>query len=352
MQTDFLIIGQGISGTWLSYYLKKQNRSFLVIDDNNKNSSSRLAAGVINPVTGRRHVEVWMANDILPFAENAYEQIGSELNVPAISTSSIIDFFPTPQMRLSFLQRVEEKNDYVYLLENGDLDFKAFRFDFGAGEIRPVYIAHLESLLPAWRQELAKNDLLLENNFDLEELRLEAGKIHYQDIIANAIIFCDGQQSTSNEYFRQLPFAPNKGEILIVDIPGLTKNHIFKKGMVMVPMLAKDRWWVGSDYQWEFENESPTPAFRNKTESLLKNLLKIPFTIVDHFSGIRPATLERRPFVGTHPLHPNIGILNGMGTKGCSLAPYFAKQLCNHLCFNKPILAEADISRFKNILSK
>jgi glycine/D-amino acid oxidase-like deaminating enzyme len=352
MNIEFLIIGQGISGTWLSYYLKKEGRSFIVIDDNNKNSSSRLAAGVINPVTGRRHVEVWMANEILPFAQNAYEQIGSELNILAISSTSIIDFFPTAQMRLSFLERVEEKNDYVFLHENEGPDFQQFRFDFGAGVIRPVFIAHLESILPAWRQELSKNNLLLEEHFNFQELKMEPAKILYRDIVADVIIFCDGQESASNDYFRQLPFAPNKGEMLIVEIPGLPKNHIYKKGMVMVPMLAKDHWWVGSDYQWEFENELPTPAFRDRIELLLKAWLKIPFTIVDHLAGIRPATIERRPFVGIHPLHPNIGILNGMGTKGCSLAPYFAKQLVDQLCFKKPILAEADVSRFKKILSR
>ena len=80
--------------------------------------------------------------------------------------------------------------------------------------------------------------------------------------------------------------------------------------------------------------------------------LKVPFKIIDHLCGIRPATLERRPFVGFHPLHPSIGILNGMGTKGCSLAPFFAKQLANHLVHNEPINSEADVYRFSKILSR
>ena len=85
---------------------------------------------------------------------------------------------------------------------------------------------------------------------------------------------------------------------------------------------------------------------------LLKNWLKIPFTITEHFCSIRPATLERRPFVGFHPLHPNIGILNGMGTKGCSLAPFFARQLVDNICYNNPINREVDIKRFEKILSR
>jgi glycine/D-amino acid oxidase-like deaminating enzyme len=62
--------------------------------------------------------------------------------------------------------------------------------------------------------------------------------------------------------------------------------------------------------------------------------------------------VERRPFVGFHPIHTNVGILNGMGTKGTSLAPFFAYQLVQNLVHSFPITEEADISRFSRILSK
>jgi hypothetical protein len=41
-----------------------------------------------------------------------------------------------------------------------------------------------------------------------------------------------------------------------------------------------------------------------------------------------------------------------MGTKGCSLAPYFAHELVEHLVHGKPINPLADVQRFKNILSR
>jgi glycine/D-amino acid oxidase-like deaminating enzyme len=345
MQIDYLIIGQGISGTWLSYYLQKERKSFVVIDNNSPNSSSKVAAGIINPVTGRRHVEVWMAEEIISNAWNAYNQIGDELGVTAISQKNIIDFFPSPQMRVSFLQRIEEKNEYAHSYPEQNHFNHLFNYDFGCGEIRPVYTAHLETLLPAWRQQLKEKNLLLE-----EETKKDG--IQYKKITANKIIFCDGNASSANPYFKQLPFAPNKGEILLAEIPDLPAQHIYKKGMMLVPLAAPSLWWVGSNYAWDFDNETPTNEFRNKTEALLKEWLKIPFKITTHLCGIRPATLERRPFVGMHPHHPGLGILNGMGTKGCSLAPFFAKQLVDNLIRNKPISPEASIERFSKILSR
>lgn len=227
-----------------------------------------------------------------------------------------------------------------------------FNYDLGCGEIRPVYTAHVETLLPAWRQQLQKENNLLEENFDIAQLKIDGDKIQYKDIIADKIIFCDGTTSFESPFFKQLPFAPNKGEALVVRIPGLPDTHIYKKGIMMVPLAEKDLFWVGASYIWDFENADPTAAFRQSTEQALQQFLKIPFEIVEHRSGLRPATLERRPFVGFHPLYPNVGILNGMGTKGCSLAPFFAKQLTDHLLYEESISADASIERFRKILTR
>ncbi len=352
MFVDYLIVGQGISGTWLSYYLEKEGKSFLVIDNNFENSPSRIAAGIINPVTGRRHVEVWMAKEILPFAWHAYNKIGKELNIITISQKNIIDFFPSPQMRVSFMQRIEEKAEYVGIHPEQNQFLSHFNYEFSCGEIKPVYTAHLETLLPAWRQQLKEKKALLEEEFNIAELKISQEKVQYKNIEAGKIIFCDGNSAATNPYFDLLPFAPNKGETLLVDIPDLPPTNIYKKGMMLVPLATPGLWWVGSNYAWKFDDANPTTEFRINTGLLLKQWLKVPFKIIAHLSGVRPATLERRPFVGLHPLHPTIGILNGMGTKGCSLAPYFAKQLADHLCHNEAINPDADIKRFQKILSR
>ncbi len=129
-----------------------------------------------------------------------------------------------------------------------------------------------------------------------------------------------GKCRQGNPFFEKLPFALNKGEGLLVEINDIPRQTVYKKGMSLVPW-KEHIFWVGSSYQWEFADDQPSESFRSATENWLKNFLKVPFKIVDHFSAFRPATLERRPFAGFHPKYPRIGILNGLGTKGCSLAP-------------------------------
>jgi glycine/D-amino acid oxidase-like deaminating enzyme len=149
-----------------------------------------------------------------------------------------------------------------------------------------------------------------------------------------------------------LPFAPNKGEFLIVEIPGLPDQYIYKKGFVLAPLQQNSVFWFGSNYHWEFPDVNPTKEFFEQAESHLSAWLKVPFRILEHKAALRPATVERRPFVGLHPNRKSIGILNGMGTKGCSLAPFFARQLADHLIRGQEIIPEADVKRFSKLLSK
>ena len=140
---------------------------------------------------------------------------------------------------------------------------------------------------------------------------------------------------------------------MIVEIAGLPDDNIYKKGLLMAPVWGKDSlYWIGSNYIWDFDNTDPTTEFRELTERSLREWLKLPYKIIDHHSGVRPATLERRPFVGIHPHCASIGILNGMGTKGCSLAPFFARQLTDHLLHGDVIAPEADVNRFNKILMR
>ena len=352
MKTDFLIIGQGICGTFLSYYLQKEGKSVIVVDEIDPDSPSRIAAGMINPVTGRRLVTVWMADEILPYAWDAYTSLGKELSIDAISQKNIIDFFPNPFMRESFLKKIETGDKYVHAYPEQNHFNRYFNYDFGCGEIRPVYTAHLEKILPAWRYVLERAGSLRQEKFDQSKLEVSPEKVVYKDITAAKIIFCDGTASFENPYFRQLPFAPNKGEALVAEIPGLPDHNVYKKSMTIVPLLQKDLFWIGASYIWDFDHAGPTREFRENTESILRSWLKIPFQIVAHLSGLRPATLERRPFAGLHPLFPSVGILNGMGTKGCSLAPFFARQLTDHLLYDLPLTKDADVRRFEKILSR
>jgi len=346
-----LIIGQGLAGTWLSWWLYQAGVPFKVIDQSNGDSASLRAAGLVNPVTGRRMVTTWMIDELMPFASVAYGEIGMYLNDSFMKEISLIDLFPSVQMLQAFQRRIEEDPAYLFQGEDREKYSEWFRYDLGWGVIQPCLLVNVEKLLIAWRAWLKNEGLLIESGFEFSKLKLTDHGIDYSAVQSSYIIFCDGKSSSGNPYFDKLPFALNKGEGMLVEIKGLPGNTAYKKGMSLIP-YRENIYWLGSSYEWSFDNDQPSANFRKTAEGWLNYNLKLPYTILEHFAAIRPATLERRPFIGFHPLYPQIGILNGLGTKGCSLAPFFAKQLVNKLTGEGSIDPLADIKRFEKIIRR
>lgn len=385
--TEVLLVGAGICGTFLSMELERAGIAHVVIDEQRPFTASRAAAGLINPVTGRRIVTTWMIDELLPFAVDAYARLAELLGASFFSPAGVIDFFPSAQMRLAFLKRLEEDAAYLLLPADEHAWDHCFYSELGYGVIAPCYLVDMPGLLAAARSRMLTRGILREERFERNELVVAGGgpagstvdspdasavrstagpaigsmigparDVRYRDITARRIIFCDGVAGFDSPYFSRLPFALNKGEALIVEIDGLAKamgpvKTVFKKGMSIAPW-QNGLFWVGSSYEWTFDHAEPTEAFRRRAEAALREWVKLPFRIVGHVASVRPATLERRPFVGFHPLYPAVGILNGMGTKGCSLAPYFARQLVQHIVDGSAITPEADVRRFTKILSR
>jgi glycine/D-amino acid oxidase-like deaminating enzyme len=350
-KTTILIVGQGLAGTWLSYWLYQAGIPFRLIDQPNRDGASLRAAGLINPVTGRRLVKTWLIDELMPFASQAYREMGEFLKEPVFGETSVIDFFPSVQMLQAFQQRYADEPTYLFPGNDREKYAEWFRQDLGWGCIQPCLLVNVEKLLTRWRVWLKTNGWLMESYFDMTKLHVHDKGIEYSGMQSRYIVFCDGKSAVQNPFFHKLPFALNKGEGMLVEIKGLPVNQVFKKGLSLVP-YRQDIFWLGSSYQWAFEDDLPSPQFRQHAENWLKNFLKSSYQILEHFAALRPATLERRPFVGFHPGNPQIGILNGLGTKGCSLAPYFAKELVGQLKGERPINPLADIKRFEKVLGR
>jgi len=336
MEVDYLIVGQGISGTFLSYYLIKAGKKVAVINASRTCTASKVASGVINPVTGRRIVRTWRIEELLPFSLKAYLTLEDELESSLVKKLSVLDFHPSMQMKESFEKRLTEEQEYLHRPAAFDW-MNYFNFHFDIGEIVPCLLVDINNLLTLWREKLQQENNLIEEEFSWNKCMVDTDGVTYKNITARKIICCEGVEGVR--------------EAIIASIPGLPPNHIYKQGISIVPW-RDDLFWIGSSYEWNFTDTNPTPSYKERVSAQLKYWLKLPLEIVDHIASVRPANMERRPFVGLHPKFSAVGILNGMGTKGCSLAPFFAKQLVDHLVEGQPIYADADVKRFEKILAR
>ena len=113
--TDCIIVGQGIGGTCLAHALMSRGLHIRVYANPHGHTASVLAAGVINPITGRRFVKTWKAEEMLPLAKKRYHEIGKVLGISCISERRILHAIDSPAMEENWLLRTGDPYYTKYL---------------------------------------------------------------------------------------------------------------------------------------------------------------------------------------------------------------------------------------------
>lgn len=349
MQTDYLIIGQGLAGTLLAYELIKRNKSFIIIDAFKENTATKVAAGMYNPISGKRMVKSWNADELLNNAMHTYSEIENLTNCKLLFEQNIYQLFGSVKEQNDLSSRMDNADfaQHVNLFPSNENNLKS---TFGAFEIKGTGWVYTRLLIEKMNDYFTINNQLINEEFDYQHLHFTNQKWCYKEIIANQIVFCEGYKNINNPYFGYLPFVLCKGEVLTIKCDGITKDKIVKKGIYMVN-LGQNIYKVGATYEWNDLTENISEKGKSFLIEKLNDLLQVPFEIISHEANIRPTTKDRKPIIGAHPNFYNMFIINGLGTKGVMHAPYLAKQFLNFIETNTPIDKEIHIERFNKLLS-
>ncbi len=346
MRIDYIIVGQGLAGTILSYQLLKRGKSVVVIDNESQLSSSSVAAGIFNPITGRKLVKTWQADTIFPYLIGFYKELETFLNKKFLFEKPIYrPFFNIEQqnewMGMSaetkmtpFVEEIRPNNQYGSFIDD----------PFGGLELKSCGYVDIASLLGSYREYLRQQRMLIESDFYLPENpenEFMIGDINAGEV---PVIYCNGPTFEKGNPFEWLPFRRVKGEILIIE-PEWDLPVIFNKGIFILP-LENGHCKVGATYDWKDLTWEITSSGKDKLVGKMDSLFKGKYKIIDHVAGVRPATIDRKPFIGTHPTYPKRLIFNGFGTKGVSLMPFFSEKFCNNLLNNEELPIEVNISRY------
>jgi len=348
MKVDYIIVGQGLAGSLIAYELLKRNRKILVYDLPEENQSSSVAAGLFNPVTGRRFIKTWKADDLFPFLHKFYPAAENHLKSKF--------FYPLPLFR-PFINLLEQNNiiaDVSNTEENNYLikansESRALRIDkdFGGVEVKAAGFLDIPVFIDSVRERIRETGRYTTGWFKEENLLLKPESIHYEEYISEKIIFCNGARASGSKLFSWLPFRPVKGELIYTTISP-PFEFIYNRNLFILP-FKNEVHKVGSTYDWERIDAIPTKEGKKMLENKLKAILDVNFKTINHIAGIRPATKDRRPFIGRHPKYKNIGIFNGLGSKGVSLGPYFAYKFIDSLESDTEIDFEANIKRYNSL---
>jgi len=337
MKTKFCIIGGGLAGTMLAARLCLENQEVVLIDDENPNSASKVAAGMFNIVTGKNALKTWMADELLAGISAFFEIPAFKILSQYLHYQSIYRPFKEISDYNAWTLRktdedyapyicFQEKNiltDYLHNPLGGIFIEKCGWLEIGK------FVSHLQQILKEafgliYFSEKIEN---FETQLDLKKriLHLEMREA----IDFEQLIFCQGAAVTQNPFWK-IPVIPNKGEILLIHAPELQLPYIISGKVYLIP-VGNQHFVAGATYEWSFE--SPLPSEKAKAElcAYLDNLLKTPYKIVSHRAGLRPTTRDRRPILATHPEMEFLHTFTGFGTKGVILSPYFSKVMAERL---------------------
>lgn len=317
----------------------------MVIDKPELSSSSKVAAGIWNPVVFKRLTKSWLADEIVPVLLDFYTQSEKKLNCKFLDEKKIVKLF-TEEQEVNLWKKKAEGEMSVYLdpaifTLNEPIKSEA-GFVLRTGNIDTI------KFIDAIRKYLKESGCFLEESFSHVNLTINENTVSYKDYKADSIIFCEGYLMRDNPYFNHIPLKPAKGDVLTIKCEGLSIDFILNKNMFIMP-LGNHLFKVGATYDWEDLTDTPSEKGKKELTDKLDKILPYGYEIIKHEAGVRPSTIDRRPVIGKSLIHPSLQIFNGFGTKAVMLVPYFAKQFVSYLNGESSLDKEVDCRRFKRV---
>lgn len=342
---DYIVVGLGLAGINFCELLRKNKKSFAVYDSGD-NYSSWVSGGLYNPVILKRLTLSWDAHQQLERALPVYKEIEERLEVK-------LDYQLPVHKKF---QSVEDLNNWVVACDKPHLkpflNPVIFRkgpehtlTPFGMGQVLKTGKIDTAALLKAYSRDLEANGKLNREELDYEKVELLEGGVQYKEHTARHIVFAEGFGLKKNPFFDSDKLKGNKGELLVIEAPDLQLEFVLKTDVFLIP-IGNQRYTVGATYNWQDKTLEKTRDAKEKLLKAAEKLISCDYKVIEHRVGIRPTTADRRPLVGVHRDHPQMAILNGLGTRGIMIGPTVAHHLFERLENRTELPPEIDIRRF------
>lgn len=336
----FLIVGMGLAGMCLAYRLHQRGIPFTIIDPLKEQTSSKVAAGMWNPIAFKRLNKVWKADTLLPELRSFYSELETHLGEKLLFDRDIFRIFPNHEAAQEFHAKSDSEEFAKYMQKEN----VAYQSEFGAGLVKGGGYLDLRRSLEKFTHWVRERGCLVQGIFDESEAERQDSGWKYQEEVYQWIITCTGYTMYQSDWWGWLPIRRTKGELLKVrsdtKLPGIVNNGKFN-----MP-LEDGNFLCGATYDWTDRSLEPTENGLHQIRKKSEKVLGKNFEVLEHRVGIRPTVVDRRPLIGIHPSYPGLAVFNGLGARGVMLAPFFSAQLVNHLMGDGELDPEVTISRF------
>lgn len=335
---DAIVIGQGLAGTALAWHLLEARWRIAVLDDAPAVSASKISAGLLTPILGRK----FSRNDdaSVAYARSFYRRVEALTGVSGLLRDiPAVRLFADEVDKAVWQQRREPLQGYLldpqpcpivppdivaaplggFVMPSGQLDTSA-------------YLAASRASLPVHTARI-----------DTADIAIEPAAVRVGKLAARRLVFCEGFAGAGNPYFPGLRYRSAKGDILLVRLHADVPTQSIHRRFWLAPTSDPAVYRTGATFDWEHLDHVPTAAGRESIEAELATLLACRYDVVGHMAAVRPI-IRGGGVIGASPLDARIHIFNGLGTKGASRAPMLARILSRHLIEGDPIPPSLDVA--------
>ncbi len=340
---DYLIVGQGLAGSILAYNLKEKGSSFAILDNDHTRSATKVAAGHVDYISGKRLTLSWRAKTLIPHARSFYQKCEKKLGCTFFYEMPSKRLFTT-QTEADVFNKKKDLDDFssYYGDPIGVDDDPTVHAPFGGVHILDSCFLDTKAFLSAMSNYLKQHIHIYE--MDYHELDVSQNQVRYKDFIAKKVIFCNGYHVSKTPWFGDISYRMAKGETLTLKNWGLDETYAYKFGRWMVPTHS-GQLKFGATYEWDDINTKTSEEGKHiLLEHLSKHFVCDP-EILAHEAGVRCMVKNLRPLLGYHPEYSHIGIFNGFSSKGVMMVPYFAEHWMNMEFKNSHLDPEVDVRR-------
>lgn len=340
---ETLIVGQGLSGSTLAWQLLQMNKDFIIVSKDTTNNATSVSAGIANPIAGKKLNLVWLHDTLFKYSFDFFKEAESNLNEDICIDKNIYRIFNSEKQKEAFEKKkntLEFKNYIVDEINPKNL-INNINSSLG-GFINKGFSIKLNLFQNSIKDKLCANNLLIEKEFNIDDVKENNNYLEWDNKKFKNIIFCEGAPGSHSNLFEPLKFRPAKGELLELKIDSLSNEYIINFGKFLLP-LGNNTFKLGSTYEWDSIDNTPTKEGKKELLDSYSQYCTADYSITNHTAGVRPIIEGRKPIIGK-VASSNFYVLNGLGSKGVFHTPYLCNMLLEYIFDNKEIIDDVNLS--------
>lgn len=329
----------------MAWHLMDSGKRILVVDRDEENTSSKVSAGLVTPLTGSRFAIDPGLEEHLNYSRQFYWNLEERSGLSLFHHSRIVRLFSSQEESVRWTERLQtDGSRYAPFHAPLSIDSGLINAPYGGFEMREGGWLDVPRFLSLTRQTLLERASYAISALDAHEVENLSTGIRWKNVDADWIVFCEGWRGGANPFFDWVPLIPAPGDILDIEVPALaSETRILNKEGWMIP-LGDGRFRAGSTYRHGTGEAASESAGREEVLAKVSSLTSCPVTFLSQRSAVRPTIKRSQIFIGCHARYPRIAYLNGMGSKGVLNGPWYARCLTHHLLNHEPLPPEADLA--------